>query len=94
MLEGRNEMSIMTHEEVFYKYVTTLETTYNVLYANKVTFSITVNNIKPIKPWKPSTPGTVEEFAGLLVKRFPVLSNISDDELNHIIDDVRNKSED
>jgi hypothetical protein len=93
LFEGKNETASMTHEEVFYKFTTTLQIPYHVDYANKITLSVTVDITKPIKPWKPATPGTVEEFSGLLVKVFPVLGNISDDELDDIIDDVRNKSE-
>lgn len=93
MVEGKNETPIMTQVGVFSKYIATLETPYHVHYVNKVILSLTVNNIKPIKPWKPAKPGAVEEFSGLLAKQIPVLAAISEDELDDIIDNVRNKEE-
>jgi hypothetical protein len=92
LVEGVNNMSIVTQASL--KLLKTLETVYHAHYGRKNSFSITVDKIKPIRPWKPAKPETVEEFSGILVKLIPALATISDDRLDHIIDNIRNKEED
>lgn len=43
----------------------------------------------PLKSWKPYTPGTLEKFAGILSKKFPGLSRISEEELDQDIEEMR-----
>ncbi|HKG87176.1 MAG TPA: hypothetical protein VKA95_02530 [Nitrososphaeraceae archaeon] len=46
---------------------------------------------KPKKAWKSAQPGTVDRFSGILTKKIPALSALSEEELDTLLDKMRDR---
>jgi hypothetical protein len=45
--------------------------------------------VRPLRPWKPTVSGTLQKYSGILVKDFPELANVTDNQLDKDIEKIR-----
>lgn len=49
--------------------------------------------IEPIKPWKPAEQGTVDKYSGILVQEISALSTVSEDKVDRLVDELRDRDD-
>ncbi len=67
-------------------------TAQTVLHSRLMSWVNIIPDVKPIRPWKPADPGSVEKFEGALVADFPQLAKLSEDEVEQVFLRTRRKS--
>jgi hypothetical protein len=90
------DLADQAHMEILISTFQNLLTTFSEYHQRKETpltnyIQLSLGEWIPKKPWKSAQPETVERFSGILTKKIPALSALSEKELDTILDEMRDR---